>query len=137
VAKHVLTNASVTVNSVDLSNHVQSVEINYSLDDVDVTSMGATAREHLPGLRNDEIRLNFFQDFAANSVDATFSPLIGSSAGFTVVVKPTSSAVSSTNPSFTATCILLDYSPLAGEVGAANQTSITLVCNGAVVRATT
>jgi hypothetical protein len=98
--------------------------------------MGATARAHGKGLRNDAISLNVFQDYAASSVDATMSPLLTNTAGFSVVIKPTSGAVSSTNPSFTATCLLMTYSPLAGGVGDANQTKIDLVCNGAVVRAT-
>ncbi len=136
MAKHVLTDASVTVNGVNLSTRVESVEVNVELEDVDITAMGATAREHAPGLRNDSITLNFFQDFAAANVDATFWPLIGNT-GFSVVIKPTSAATSSTNPSFTANCILLTYSPLAGAVGEANQTSIELPCNGAIVRATT
>ena len=136
MAKHVLRDASVVVNSVNLSDHVESVEVNIEVEDVDVTAMGATAREHLAGLRNDQLTINFFQDFAAANVDATFWPLIGTTP-FTVVVKPTSSAVSSTNPSFTASCILLTYTPLAGTVGEANKTSISLPCNGAIVRATT
>ena len=136
MAKHILRDVTVTVAGTALSDHVESVEVNISLEDVDVTSMGATAREHLAGLRNDEVTINFYQDFDAAKVDATFWPLIGSTA-FSVVIKPTSAAVSSTNPSFTASCILLTYSPLAGSVGAANQTSITLPCNGAIVRATT
>ena len=136
MAKTILLDASVTVNSVDLSDHVESVEINISKDDVDLTSMGASAREHGAGLRDDQIVVNFFQDFAANEVDATLWPLL-SSTGFTVVVKPTSASVSSTNPSFTATCLLFEYAPLAGSVGEASQTSVTFQCTGAVVRATT
>lgn len=136
MAKHVLTDASVTVAGTDLSDHVESVEVNIEKEDVDITSMGATAREHAGGLRNDSMTINFYQDFAANEVDATFWPLL-SSTGFSVVVKPTSAAVSSTNPSFSATCLMFTYQPLAGAVGEANQTSIELQCSGAIVRATT
>lgn len=136
MAKHVLTDASVTVAGNDLSDHVESVEVNIEKEDVDITAMGATAREHAGGLRNDSMTINFYQDFAANEVDATFWPLL-SSTGFSVVVKPTSAAVSSTNPSFSATCLMFTYQPLAGAVGEANQTSIELQCSGAIVRATT
>ena len=136
MAKHVLTNVKTMANAVDLSDHVESVEVNVNVEDVDVTAMGATAREHLAGLRDDAITLNFYQDFAAAKVDATFWPLIGSTP-FTVVITPVNAAVSSTNPSFTASCILLTYSPLAGSIGEANKTSISLPCNGAIVRATT
>jgi len=47
----VLTNVSVSYNSVDLSDHVESVEINQSYDEVEITAMGATAKSFSPGLR--------------------------------------------------------------------------------------
>ena len=138
MAKHVLTDASVVVNSVDLSNHVESVEINQEFEDVDLTAMGATAREHGKGLRNDSITINFFQDFAASSLDQTMSPLVTNTAGFAVVIKPTSAAVSSTNPSYSMTSLLFTYSPIAASVGEANQTSIEFLpaAGGSIVRAT-
>lgn len=134
----VLTDVSVTVNSVDLSDHVESVEIDMSHEDVDITAMGATSRAHAPGLRDDRITLNFFQDFAASEVDQTLAPLLGVQAGTAVVVKPTSGAVSSTNPSYTMTGVLLTYMPLAGTVGDASQTSVEFVAaaGGSIVKAT-
>lgn len=138
MAKHVLTDASVTVNSVDLSDHVESVEINQEFEDVDLTAMGASSREHGKGLRSDSVTINFFQDYAASKVDATLSALVTNTAGFAVVIKPTSASVSSTNPSFSMTSLLFTYSPLAGGVGEANQTSVEFLpsAGSSVVRAT-
>jgi len=135
----VLTDASVTYNSVNLSDHVESVEINMSAEDIDITAMGATSRTHAPGLRDDSVTINFFQDFATGKLDATISPLLGSSAGASLVIKPTSSSVSSTNPSYTMTAIVLDYKPLDGKVGAASQTQVVFkpAANSSLVRATT
>lgn len=135
----VLTDASVTYNSVDLSNHVQSVMIDMSSEEVDTTAMGATARNSQPGLRADSVTINFFQDFASGSVDATLVAMQGSQVGATMVIKPTSSAVSSSNPSYTATMSPFSYHPLDGQVGAASQTSVTFKCVGGskIVRATT
>jgi hypothetical protein len=50
MAKFVLTNASVSVNGVDLSDHVQSVTVETTRDDVEVTAMGATYKSYLGGL---------------------------------------------------------------------------------------
>lgn len=135
MAKTILKDCSVVVNSVDVSAYVDSVEITSSIDDVDVTAMGATAREHLPGLRDDEIVCNFLQSFP--ELDGTLWPLMEGATEFTVVIKPTTSAVSSSNPSFTASCFLLEYSPLAGSVGERSETSVTFTCNGAITRAIT
>lgn len=124
----VLTDAFVSVGGVNISDHVESVEVNMEAEDVDITAMGATARNHAPGLRNDSMTFNVFQDFASGEIDATFSPLVGSAAGTAVIVRPTSAATSSVNPAYSATMVLLGYQPLAGTVGEASQTSITMVC---------
>ena len=132
----VLTNAQVTVNGVDLSNHVDSVEVQTNVDDVDITAMGASAHQHAPGLRNDKITVNFLQDFAASSVGATLFPLLGNT-GFTVKVVPVNTTVSTTNPSYTATCVLFTYSPLSGKVGERSDTSVEFQATGLIVKATT
>ena len=139
MAISILTNASVTYNSVNLSDHVESVEIQQSYDEVEITAMGATAKTFSPGLREDTITLNFFQDFAVGSVDATINGLLGSAAGAVMVIKPTTAAVSSVNPSYTATVSPYEYSPLNGSVGDANQTSVTFrpVAGSSIVRAVT
>lgn len=133
-----LRDASVVYNSVDISNHVRSVRIVMNAEDLDATAMGATSRAHVPGLRDDRVEMELFQDHAAGSVDATFSALLGNSAGATLVVKPTSAAVSASNPSFTVTAVVLDYSALDGEVGSLSMTPIVLVPapGSSIVRAT-
>lgn len=139
MAKLILTDASVTVNSVDLSNHVDTVTITMSADDIDLTAMGATSHQHAPGLRNDAVDLTLFSDYAASSVDATLNGLVGNATGVTIVVKPTSGAVSSTNPSYTMTGVLLDYTPITGSVGQASKVPVKFVPaqNSSLVRATT
>lgn len=129
---------SVTYNGVDLSDHVESIEVSFEVEDVDLSAMGSTSRVHGPGLRNDRITLNLFQDFAPGKVHQTVNPYVGSSTGAVMVIKPTTAAVSTVNPSFTATCSPFGYSPLAGSVGEASQTSINFLCNsgGAIVVAT-
>ena len=135
----VLTDAFVSVGGTDISDHVESVEINMESEDVDITAMGATARNHAPGLRNDSMTFNVFQDFASSSIDSVFSPLVGDAAGSAVIVRPTSSATSSTNPAYSATMVLLGYMPLAGTVGEASQTSVSMVCaqGSSITRSTT
>lgn len=123
----VLTDASVTYNSVDLSDWVRSVTVNMSSEDVDLTGMGATSRVHRPGLRDDFIEVTFLQDHAGSAVDQTIYAYVGSSTGATLVVKPTSSAVSSTNPSYTMTAAPLEYQPVTGTVGEPYETTVRFV----------
>lgn len=108
---------SLVVNSVDLSDHVREIKVNMSAEDLDATAMGATSKAHAVGLRDDSVEVTFLQDYAASKVDATLSPLVSATAGFSVVVKPVNTTVSSTNPSYTMTGLLFDYSPIDASVG--------------------
>ena len=136
MAKYVFTDASVVVNSVDLSDHVRSVEVNMSREDVETTTMGATGVGRLPGLRDESFVITWSQDFAASKVDATLAPLYTGGTSHSVVVKATSAAVSATNPTFTGTCYLLEYQPVAGDVGSLSEVSSTHVVDGVITRAT-
>lgn len=137
MAIYVLTNAAVIVNSGTLTDHVESVTVQMNADDIDITAMGATAHAHTPGLRDDKITVNFYQDFASGSVDATLNPTVGSALGGTIIVQ-SGTSVSSTQPKYTMPFVLLDYQPLDGKVGAASMTQVTFVpaAGGAITRGT-
>jgi hypothetical protein len=74
------------------------------------------------------------QDFGSGSVDAVLSPLLASLA--TVVIKPTSGTVTATNPSYTMTALVTQYSPFASSVGDIASLSVTFPVSGTVTRAT-
>lgn len=125
MAKFVLRDASITVDSVDLSDHASSVTIETSFDEADATGFGSVYRENLQGLGDATITVTFQQDFDAASVDATLWPLSQSGETFPVVVKPTSDVVGATNPSYTMTAVLTSYSPLAGSIGDVSTTDVS------------
>src|SRR6266496_3888459 len=115
-----LTDAFVSINGVTLSDHVQKVTLADTRDSVDITAMGATSKAITKGLGDAKITVTFFQDFAAGKVHATLQPLVGSSTGVTVEVRPTSGARSATNPAALMTALLMNYGMLAGSVGDAS-----------------
>jgi hypothetical protein len=126
VAKVVLTDARITINGVNLSDHCSSVTVETSKDEVDVTSFGATFKQILAGLGDATITVSVFQDFAAASIHATVWTLYNAGTSFPVTVRPTSAAESATNPTMTMTGIILSYNPLAGDVGSASTTDIVI-----------
>jgi hypothetical protein len=137
MAKVILKDCSITIDAVDLSDHISSVTIESSFDEVDLTGFGSTYKEIGQGIGDGTITLSVFQDYAAASVDDTLWPLSQSGETFPVVVKPTSAAVSATNPSYTMTAVLLSFNPIAGSISEASTTDVTLR-NGAstgIVRA--
>jgi hypothetical protein len=130
----VLVDASVDLNSVDLSDHVKSVTLNYSADMVEDTNMADDTHLMKGGLKVWSVDLEFAQDYAASEVDATLFPLVGTE--FPVIIKPTSGATSATNPAYTGTGILESYNPVSGAVGELAAATVTIQAAGTLSRAT-
>lgn len=130
----VLTDATITVNSIALSDHANSVTLNYEIDSVETTAFGSTGHKFAGGLQNNSLDIEFMQDFAAANVEATIYPLVGTTT--TVVIKPTSAAVSATNPSYTLTgTFLAAHTPVAASVGELAMTSLSFA-GGVLTKAT-
>jgi len=134
MAKFAATDYKITINGTNLSTNLNSVELALESDDLETTAFGTTFRERIGGLKTGSLTLQFMQDFAAASVDATLFPLFNTLA--TVVITPTSGTVTATNPSYTALCLVNSYSPFASSVGDLATFSITLPTSGTVTRAT-
>jgi hypothetical protein len=127
MAKEVIFDADVEIDGVDLSAFIRSVTITREADEIDVTSMGSHAKERRQGLRGDQFEFEIFQDFAASSVDDVLEPLFDSGDPFFVnVIKDGTLPVSDTNPAWHGKCVLLQYSPLAVEVGQASMASVVM-----------
>ena len=132
MAQLVLTDASITINAVDLSDRANSVELNYEIDSVEITAFGSGGHTFAGGLQNLSCTVEFMQDFAASEVEATIYALVGTSTE--VVIKPTSDAVGASNPSYTFTGFLASHTPVAGAVGELAMTSLTFT-GGTLVKA--
>ena len=125
----------VTLNSVDLSNHVTSATINRSFDELEVTAMGDTAHKFVKGLEASTITLDFLNDTAASNVLATLQGAWGTTV--TLVLKQTSAAISATNPEYQTTVLVNNTTDINGAVGDISTQSITFTCNSPIVVDTT
>lgn len=135
MAQLVLNNASITINSVDLSDRANSVTLTYEVDSVEVTAFGDSGHKFAGGLQNISCEVSFQQDFAANEVEATIYSLVGTTT--TVRIKPTSSAVSATNPEYILSNTFLGaHTPVMGAVGELAMTELTFT-GGTLVKSTT
>ena len=136
MATFALTDASVTINSVDLSDHVNSISFNIEQPTVDDTNMGDDSLAFLCGLKSGSFTINFSQDFAASEVDATMWAIYDGGAAVAFAFLPTSAAASATNPEYSGSCILTSYPPIDGTVGDKAMASCTFQITGDVARAT-
>ena len=128
-----LTDASITINSVSLGNRANSVSINYEIDSLESTAFGSSGHSFVGGLQNLSVEIALMQDFAASNVEATVYGLVGTTT--TLVIKPTSSAVGATNPSYTITgAFLAAHTPVAGAVGELAMTTLSFT-GGTIAKA--
>jgi hypothetical protein len=126
--------ASIVINSVDLSDRANAVTLTYEVEQQDATVMGGN-RAFVGGIQNNTLEVTLYQDFAASEVEATIFPLVGTTT--TIVLKPTSSAVSSTNPSYTVSgAFLSSHTPIAAsDVGATSPITLSFT-GGTLAKAT-
>ena len=121
---------SVTLNSVDLSAYVTAVTINQSFEELEISAMGDTARKYAKGLEVSTITLDFLNDNAAATVIPTLRAAYGTTV--TCVIKQASTAVSASNPSYTASVLINNLQNVNGSVGDISVQSLTLTCNSTV-----
>lgn len=121
----------VTVNAVDLSDHVTSVTLNRSFQELDVTAMGDNGVKQVKGLEQSSVTIDFLNDTAASSVLATLQAAWGTNVA--VTFKQTSAATSATNPLYTMTCLVNNTTDINGAVSDLGTQSVTWNVSGTVV----
>jgi hypothetical protein len=129
-------NVGVKVNSVDLSDHVTSVTINRSFDELEVTAMGDSGHKFVKGLEASSITIDFLNDTASANVLATLQAAWGTNVPI-VLLQTKGTAVSATNPLYTATCLVNNTTDINGAVGDLGTQSITFNVSGTIAVATT
>jgi len=134
MAKIVLTNPSITVGGVDLSDHINNITLETKYDIIETTTFGSTAKTRVAGLADNQITLDFMQDFASGSVEATIFPLLGTTTS--IVIKPVAGTTSTTNPQYTVSALVADWTPLKGGVGQLATASVTWPVSGTIAKVT-
>jgi hypothetical protein len=135
MAKYVVTNPVVKINGTDVSASCAAASLELTSTDVDVTDFGSNGwTEIIGGLKSGTVSLDFHNDYAVGGINAILNPLVGTIA--TVAINPNGTAVSATNPTWTATVLVNSVSPVAGAVGDLATFSVSYPTSGSVTFAT-
>ena len=126
----------VKVNSVDLSDHVTSVTLNRSFDELEVTAMGDTGHKFVKGLEASSVTISFLNDTASANVLATLQAAWGTNVTC-VLLQEKGTAVGATNPLYTFTALVNNTTDINGGVGDLATQDVTWNISGAVAVATT
>ena len=122
-----LTNASVAIGAVDLSDQVQSVTLTVGFDQLETTAMGDTGRKYTKGLQSVDVSLTMFNSYGSSEVEATLWDVCGDDA-VTLVISPNGTTESATNPEYTITgAHLSSFTPVVGTVGDLSMVTVSFV----------
>ena len=125
-----LSNPSITINAVDLSDQCTSAVINYVSEQLENTTFSNLSRSFTAGLYSNSVTVTLYQSYAATETEASIYSLVGTTT--TLVLKPTSSAVGATNPSYTLTGAFLSaHTPINASLG--ELSTIDLTFSGGVL----
>jgi len=132
MAKIVLTNANVQLAGTDISSYVKQVTLTTSVNEVETTAFGSTAKTRVAGLIDNKVQLDIQQDYS--TVEGLIYPLIGGTA-VTLIVRPNGTGAASTaNPQYQAQVLCVEWMPVNGAVGDLATASITWPISGTITK---
>src|SRR5262245_7318724 len=132
--KHILYDVSLVVNSVDLSDHVESVEFMVGTNKQPGAAMSEIQDYSMAGtVVVSDPRVTFYQDYAAAKVYATLiaaRPLNAAPTVFNLVGKASSAAKSPTNPEWTIPVFVGEMPLMTGTRGDRHMAPVTFAVAG-------
>lgn len=120
-----LSNATVAIGAVDVSDQCRSVTLTVGYDSLETTAMGSTGRTYTKGLEAVEVTLEMFNSYGASEVEATLADIVGDG-NTTLTISPSGTTESATNPEYTITnAMLASFTPVISSVGDLSIVNVT------------
>jgi len=138
VGKFIGKNIRVKVGSTELTDHIASVEVTETVDEIEVTALGSAARQRIAGLKDASVTISLHQDYDASSVNATLTNLFGGTSTVTILAGTslTQGTATSTAPLFSIPVLVAQNVPVNGQVGDLTTFDITFPATGEITRST-
>jgi len=114
---------AVIVGTSTISSFVSTVSLNREVEAVTITSMNDTVQNMIGGVEVSSLSMEIFNDFAAASVNSLFEDAIGSKLAIRLI--PVTGTVTATNPSYSMSCLITQWTPISGSTDSAMTASVT------------
>lgn len=133
----VLKAAYVSINGSDLSDYASKIELKAEVEEKDVTTFGSSGwKENLSGLFSAGLSIDFKQSIVDNELDEIMWALFIAGTNVAFEVRASSAAVGVSNPKYTGSLLIKEWSPISGGVGDVAEVGVSYPVSGAVTRAT-
>ena len=110
LANSVVEIGASSASTTDITDQVTAVTVNFVVEALEDTAFGSTARTNTAGLQNNSASITLYASYASSESYATLSALVGTKCFLRV--KPTSAALSATNPGFELSSTFLSALPV-------------------------
>lgn len=122
-----LSNATVAIGAVDVSDQVQSVTLTVGYDELEATAMGDAGRKFVKGLETVEVTLTMFNSYGAGEIEATLYDIVGDG-NTTLTISPSGTTESASNPEYViSNCMLSSFTPINSTVSELSVVEVTMV----------
>ena len=115
---------AVIVGTSTISSFVSTVSLNREVEAVTITAMNDNIQNMVGGVEVSSVSLEIFNDFAAASVNSLFEDAIGTKLAIRLI--PVTGTVTATNPSYSMSCLVTQWTPISGSTDSAMTASVTL-----------
>ncbi len=126
----VITKPFCDIFSTDISSQVPSIELPFSLEEVDATVSGDTTRVSVPGLEVWTATINVFWTAVIGALMWTNKGVTGA-----LELRRSTAAVAAGNPKYTGTIWVASWAPISGAMGEGQQMALEIRANSALTRA--
>jgi hypothetical protein len=110
-----LSNATVNITQgstvYDVSDQVSAITLTVGYAELDATSMGDTGSKAVAGLQTVEVSMTLFLSYGAGEVEAMIADIVGKGTT-TLVISPSGTTESASNPEYTITNAMLASGPV-------------------------
>jgi hypothetical protein len=132
-----LSSPGLEINNVDLTDQCTAASITYTVEALENTAFGSTARTYTAGLANNSITVTLYQSYAATETEASIYALVGTTT--TIELSPTVAGLttpSATAPKYTLTGAYLEsHTPINASLGELSTIDLTFT-GGTLTKAT-
>lgn len=115
---------TVIAGSTTISDHISTVSLNREVEAVFITAMNDTVQNAIAGIEVSSVSLEVFNDFAASQVNSVFEDALGTKLAIKLI--PVTGSVTATNPSYSMSCLITNWTPISGQTDGAMTASVTL-----------
>jgi hypothetical protein len=132
----VLKDAFIEIDSNDVSEYANKVELDIEYEDLDATTEGQNAHVRRNGLQDGTVAVTFLNDFTAGALDEIMWGLAGGDPVPYVIRPKKATVIGTSNPEYRGNLLINSWKPISGDVGKLATSDVTYPTSGLNTRAT-